>query len=184
MASPWLSELWVVVAFFVDFAATSATIIDASGPEDAPEFVTAWHPPVVPSHDPVPCDSRASGETDGSVPVAALLTDPVHALAPSQDNAAPEADAADGPGVTAPTRLAGFSPASSRAAPGPVEATDVLAALHAPVPAVQDAEPVELRGAPTAASELDADVVTVPVQPCGQSSAALERDMLDGPLTG
>jgi hypothetical protein len=88
----------VTVAFAVDRSATSGAITFASGPDEAPEFVTAWHtPPETPSHEPSLCEPRGSGDTDGSVAVAALVTLPVQAASPSQLSAAPAADAADGP---------------------------------------------------------------------------------------
>jgi hypothetical protein len=67
------------VAFAVDRACTSGAIMFASGPVEAPELVTAWHtPPETPSQEPSLCEPRGSGDTDGSVAVAALLTFPVH----------------------------------------------------------------------------------------------------------
>ena len=66
------------MAFAVDRAATSGAMIEASGPAEAPELVTAWQlPPETPSQVPVPYDPRGSGETEGSIPVAALVTFPV-----------------------------------------------------------------------------------------------------------
>ncbi|MEJ3657435.1 hypothetical protein WEH80_36655 [Actinomycetes bacterium KLBMP 9759] len=178
-----LSETNVVFAFPVDFPCTSGTITDASGPDEAPEFVTAWQPPVVPSHDPVPYEPRGSTDTLGSVPDAALDTVPVHAFTPSQASAAPAADAADGPATTGPTCFAGSAPASARAAPGPVNATEVAAAEHV-LPAVHDAVPVEVRGPPVVVSNPVELVVTVPVQPFGQSRFAVALDVLDGPVSG
>jgi hypothetical protein len=88
----------VTVAFAVERSATSGAITFASGPLEAPEFVTAWHtPPETPSHEPSLCEPRGFGDTDGSVAVAALVTFPVHAVWLSQTSAAPAADAADGP---------------------------------------------------------------------------------------
>jgi hypothetical protein len=88
----------VTVAFAVERSATSGVMTLASGPEDAPEFVTAWQtPPLTPSQEPSEREPRGSGDTDGSVAVAELVTFPVQAFAPSQVIAAPAAEAADGP---------------------------------------------------------------------------------------
>jgi len=88
----------VVVAFDVDAARMIGLMLLASGPLEAPEFVTAWHvPPETPSHEPVPVEPRGSGEVDGSVAVAELVTFPSQTLWPSQLSTAPAADAADGP---------------------------------------------------------------------------------------
>jgi hypothetical protein len=67
----------LTVAFAVDRPCTSGVITFASGPEEAPELVTAWHtPPDTPSHEPSLRDPRGSGDTEGSVAVAALDTSP------------------------------------------------------------------------------------------------------------
>jgi hypothetical protein len=98
-ASPVVPE--VTVAFSVERACTSGAMLFASGPEEAAEFVTAWHtPPETPSHEPSECEPRGSGDTDGSVAVAALDTFPVQTAWPSQVSAAPAADAADGPATS------------------------------------------------------------------------------------
>jgi len=87
----------VVVAFGVEGAWTRGAILEASGPAEAPELVTAWHPPVAPWQVPVPVEPRGSGEMFGSVPVAELVTLPVQLDWLLQLSAAPEAEAADGP---------------------------------------------------------------------------------------
>lgn len=118
------------VAFAVDRACTSGAITFASGPEEAPELVTAWQtPPETPSQEPSLCEPRGSADTDGSVAVAELVTFPVQLACPWQSRAAPAADAADGPagiravftGAALPSAL---GPANARAAPGPEEALD------------------------------------------------------------
>ncbi|GAA3102971.1 hypothetical protein GCM10010464_77900 [Pseudonocardia yunnanensis] len=87
-------------AFEVEGACTSGAMTFASGPDDAPELVTAWQtPPDTPSQEPSLYEPRGSGDTDGSVAVAALDTRPVQASCPSQDRAAPAAEAAEGPAV-------------------------------------------------------------------------------------
>jgi hypothetical protein len=188
--SPVVPE--VTVAFAVDRSATSGAMLFASGPDEAAELVTAWHtPPDTPSHEPSECEPRGSGDTDGSVAVAALVTLPVQTSWPAQVSAAPAADAADGPA----TSRAVFSgcpcpawdwAASSCAAPGPVEADETDCTWQPPVPPEHDAVPVEVRGAPpaTAPSQAAELVCTVPEQPAGQSSAALDDDVDDGPLVG
>ena len=71
----------LVVAFDVDAACMIGLMLLASGPLEAPEFVTAWHtPPDTPSHEPVPVEPRGSGEVDGSVAVAELVTFPSQTL--------------------------------------------------------------------------------------------------------
>ncbi|WP_346280171.1 hypothetical protein [Pseudonocardia sp.] len=43
----------LTVAFAVELALTSGAMLLASGPLEAPEFVTAWHtPPDTPAHEP------------------------------------------------------------------------------------------------------------------------------------
>jgi hypothetical protein len=87
-------------AFEVERACTSAAMTFASGPDDAPELVTAWQtPPDTPSQEPSLYEPRGSGDTAGSVAVAALDTRPVQACCPSQDRVAPAAEAAEGPAV-------------------------------------------------------------------------------------
>jgi hypothetical protein len=110
---------------------------------------------------------------------------------PSQVSAAPAADAADGPaGIRAALiscACPGCDPAASVcAAPGPVEAADTDCAWQEPLPPAHDAEPAAVRGAPpaTAPSHALLLVATVPVHPLGQSSAALDEDVDDGPLVG
>ena len=176
------------VALAVERACTSGAITFASDPEEAPEFVTAWHaPPETPSQEPSLRDPRASAETVGSVAVAALDARPSHATSPEQDTAAPATEAADGP---AGSRFAFTccvpSPRAS-AAPGPEEARDADRASHPPVPA-QLASPVEVRGAPpaTAPSHAAVDVRADPVQdvPAGHVTLAFDDAVDDGPLVG
>jgi hypothetical protein len=93
--SPMVSE--VVVAFCVDGAWTRGATLEASGPAEAPELVTAWQPPTAPWQVPVPVEPLGSADTLGSVPVAVLDTVPVQEVCESQLSAAPEAEAADGP---------------------------------------------------------------------------------------
>jgi hypothetical protein len=94
--SPVVPE--VTVAFAVERSATSGAITFASGPDEAPELVTAWHtPPETPSQEPSECEPRGFGDTTGSVAVAALVTFPVHEASPAHVIAAPAAEAADGP---------------------------------------------------------------------------------------
>lgn len=182
----------VTVAFSVERACTSGAMLFASGPEEAAEFVTAWHtPPETPSQEPSECEPRGSGDTDGSVAVAALLTFPVQTAWPAQVSAAPAAEAADGPATNRAVFIGCPCPdwdwaASSCAAPGPVEADETDCTWQPPVPPEHDAVPVEVRGSPpaTAPSQAAELVCTVPVQPAGQSSAALEDDVDDGPLVG
>src|SRR5437868_5244016 len=70
----------------------------ASRPDEAPEFVTAWHtPPDTPSHEPVLDEPRGFSETVGSVAPAAEVTLPVQVAAPWHMSVAPDTDAADGP---------------------------------------------------------------------------------------
>ncbi|OLT23620.1 hypothetical protein BJF78_32070 [Pseudonocardia sp. CNS-139] len=82
----------VTVALAVERACTSGAMTFASGPEEAPEFVTAWQtPPATPSQVPTLCEPRGSGETAGSVAVAPLVTLPSQRSSPSQVIAAPAA---------------------------------------------------------------------------------------------
>jgi hypothetical protein len=72
------------------------------------------------------------------------------------------------------------------AAPGPVEAADTVRGAQAPPPAVHDAVPVVVRGAPAAGSKLVAAELAEPlhaVAPDAQSTDAAEVDTADGPLT-
>jgi hypothetical protein len=184
----------VTVAFAVERSATKGAITFASGPDDAPELVTAWHtPPETPSQEPSECEPRGSGETAGSVAVAALVTVPVHAVAPSHVSAAPAAEAADGPagnraaftGCAAPSTP---GPANARAAPGPLEALDTDRTSHPPVAPVQDAVPSETRGVPfaTAPSHAVVAVRTEPEHavPASHTTLALDEDVDDGPAVG
>jgi hypothetical protein len=157
-------------------------MIEAFGSVEEPEFVTAWQtPPVTPVQEPSLREPRGSGDTLGSVAEAALVTLPSQAACPSQVSIAPETDAADGP-ATWRAVFTVVSADSCCADPGEVEATDVVCPLQAPPVEVQLTEPVDVRcsfpSMPVA--ELDA----VPVQPCGQSSWALEPAVLDGPAAG
>jgi hypothetical protein len=180
----------VTVAFSVERSTTSGAMLFASGPDEAAELVTAWHtPPETPSHEPSECEPRGSGETEGSVAVAALVTLPVHTSWPSQVSAAPAAEAAEGPGASRATFSECSPPdsdwaASACAAPGPVDAVEIDRTSQPPVPPEQDAVPVEVRGTPpaTAPSHDDELVRTLPTHPVGQSSAADDEDVEDGPL--
>ena len=69
--------LEVRVALSVAGAVLSGAMMEASGRAEPPELVTAWQPPVAPWQSPVPQEPPASGEPPGSVPVAALRTEPV-----------------------------------------------------------------------------------------------------------
>src|SRR3954468_2886733 len=109
----------------------------ASGPEEAPEFVTAWQTPAAtPVQEPVLDDPRGASETFGSVAVAAEFTVPVQAVWHS--STAPDAEAADGPAASRPALVAWPGPASASAAPGPVAAVETERAWQPPVPAVQE----------------------------------------------
>jgi hypothetical protein len=188
----------VTVAFAVERACTSGAMMLASGPEEAPEFVTAWQtPPVTPSQEPSLCEPRGSGEIDGSVAVAALDTFPLQVDAPSQVSAAPAADAADGPAVRRAVLMPFGSPfasvwvwepARASAAPDPVEACDTDCTWQSPVPAVHEAVPVDVRGVPplTAPSQAAVLVFTVPEQfaPAAQDRLALDEEVEVGPLVG
>jgi hypothetical protein len=118
----------VTVAFDVLAACMSGAMIDAFGSVEEPEFVTAWQtPPVTPVQEPSLREPRGSGDTLGSTAEAALVTRPSQVACPSQTSIAPDADAADGPAA----RRAVFTAVSADsccAAPGEVEATDVVCA--------------------------------------------------------
>ncbi|NMH77849.1 hypothetical protein [Pseudonocardia xinjiangensis] len=117
-SSPTVALL--TVALDVEVARTSGRMLLASGPLEAPEFVTAWHrPPDTPSHEPVPCEPRGSGEVEGSVAVAELVTLPSQAVCPSQSSTAPDADAAEGPAGRRAGFTTGFAPAWSAPAWSP-----------------------------------------------------------------
>jgi hypothetical protein len=188
-ASPVVSE--VTVAFAVERARTSGAITFASGPEEAPELVTAWHtPPDTPSQEPSDRDPRGPVDTDGSVADAELLTVPEQDPCPSHTSTAPAAEAADGPagiravftGCAVPSCGA---PASASAAPGPEEAVETDFISHPPVPPVQEALPSEVRGAPPATAPSQAEVVvrTDPEHavPASQDRLAEEVAVDDGP---
>jgi hypothetical protein len=169
-------------AFDVLTAVMTGVMIDAFGSLEAPEFVTAWQsPPVTPEQVPSLREPRGSGDTLGSVADAALVTVPSQAILPAQVSIAPDTDAADGP-ATCRAVFTTVSADSCCAEPGDVDATEVVCAAQAPSPVVQVTEPVEDRcSVPSMpVAELDA----VPVQPCGQSSCALELAVLDGPAAG
>jgi hypothetical protein len=88
----------VTVAFAVERACTNGRMMFASGPEEAPELVTAWHtPPDTPSQEPSEREPRACADTLGSVADAELLTLPEQDPCPSHTSTAPAAEAADGP---------------------------------------------------------------------------------------
>ena len=195
------------VAFCVERICTSGAMLFASGPDEAPELVTAWQTPATtPVQVPSLCEPRASAETAGSTAVAALVTLPLQVVSPEQVRAAPAADAADGPaGIRAtftfcaastwpaaasvppvPWPVAG--PLSASAAPGPVEAVDTDCTSQPPVAPVQAAVPSEVRGAPfaTAPSTAVVAVRTVPEQvvPCAHCRPAFAVAVDDGPRAG
>ncbi|MFD1524318.1 hypothetical protein ACFSJD_42990 [Pseudonocardia yunnanensis] len=192
---PMLPSL--TVAFAVERACTSGAMMFASGPDEAPEFVTAWQtPPATPSQVPSLCEPRGSGDTDGSVAVALLVTFPSQRVSPSQARAPPAAEAADGPGVSLDVltgfgspfaSTCGWSPASASAAPDPVEAVDTDRTSQPPVPPSQVALPVETRGAPplTAPSQASVLVFTAPEQPASAHCRLALDDAVElGPLVG
>jgi hypothetical protein len=109
---------------------------------------------------------------------------PVHAVAPWQTSNAPATEAADGPAGSRAALVACPSPASASAAPGPVAAVEVDCTWQPPAPPVQDAVPVEVRGAAVVSSNAVVVVVTEPVQAVSQFSAASERATEDGPANG
>jgi hypothetical protein len=175
------------VALSVERDCTSGAMLFAFGPEEAAEFVTAWHtPPVTPVHEPSPRDPRGFGDTDGSVAVAALVTLPVHAVSPVQASVAPDADAADGPAGSR-AGFTGWPPDSASAAPGPVDACDTDCTWQPPVPPVQLAVPSDVRGFPPATAPSQAAVLvrTEPEQavPVVQLMAAVDDDVDEGPLS-
>jgi hypothetical protein len=181
------------VAFSVERAATSGAMTFPFWPDAAPEFVTAWHtPPETPSHEPSLCEPRGSGDTDGSVAVAALDTLPVQTAWPSQTMAAPATEAADGPaGIRATLTCwalpCACGPEKASAAPGPVEAPDADWIWQPPVPPVQLAVPSEVRGFPPATPPSQAAVLvcTEPEQgtPGWQARLALDDEVDEGPLS-
>jgi hypothetical protein len=176
----------VTVALLVGAACMIGAIRLASGPEDAPELVTAWQiPPVTPSQVPVLREPRGSGDTDGSVAVAAEVAVPVQVVSPWQVSIAPATEAADGPAGSRAALVAWSGPDRASAAPGPVAAVEVDRTWQPPVPPVHDAVPVEVRAAPpaTAASDALVVVVTDPWQSAAQSKVAPERDVDDGPVS-
>jgi hypothetical protein len=137
----------VTVAFFVELAFMIGAIRLASGPEEAPEFVTAWQMPLaMPVQEPLLDDPRGLSETFGSVALAAEVTLPVQVDAPWQSSTAPEVDAADGPAASLAGLVVWPGPASASAAPGPVAAVDTDRAWQPPVPPEHDAEPADERG--------------------------------------
>jgi hypothetical protein len=183
-SSPVVPE--VTVAFAVDRSATSGVITFASGPDEAPEFVTAWHtPPVTPSHDPSECEPRGSGDTTGSVAVPALVTLPVHGVSPAHVIAAPAADAADGPAGSRAAFTGCPSPARASAAPGPLDAVETERTSQPPVAPVHDALPSEVRGVPFATAPSHAVVLvrTEPehVVPASHTRPAVDDAVDDGP---
>jgi len=190
-ASPVVSE--VTVAFSVERACTSGAMTFEFGPDEAPEFVTAWHtPPETPSQEPSLREPRGSGDTDGSVAVAELVTFPVQTVCPSQVSAAPATEAADGPaGIRATLTCwavpCACGPEKASSAPGPVEALDADCTWQPPVPPVQLAVPSEVRGFPPATPPSQAAVLvrTEPEQgtPGWQARLALDDEVDEGPLS-
>jgi hypothetical protein len=162
-------------------------MVFASGPDEAPEFVTAWQwPPTTPAQEPVLRDPRGASDTVGSVAVAALDARPLQTSSPAQATTAPAAEAADGPGVSRAS-FTGCPPESATAAPGPLEAYDVDAAWHPAVPPAQLASPVDVRGAPpaTAPSHAEVEVRTEPEQAAVAHATLPDDDATeDGPLVG
>ncbi|WP_232665458.1 hypothetical protein [Pseudonocardia sp. TRM90224] len=174
------------VAFAVDLACTTGAITFASGPVEAPEFVTAWHtPPVTPVQVPSLRAPRGSPDTLGSVAVAELVTFPSHNFAPSHTRTAPATDAADGPAGRRARLILLSSPANASAAPGPLDALDFDTSSHPPVPPVQVAVPSDVRGAAVPSNAVVA-VLTVPEQsfPASQLIVAVDDDVDDGPVSG
>jgi hypothetical protein len=158
----------VIVAFSVERCCISGAITLASGPVDEPEFVTATHsPPRTPLQEPMENEPRDFSETPGSIADAPLRTVPVHTPSPSQDIAAPDADAADGPIGSRLVLISAGSAASARDAPRPDEAVDTERASQPPDTPVHDAGfPCDVRGLPpfTAPSHAVLLVRTDPVQ--------------------
>lgn len=102
-----------------------------------------------------------------------------------QLSAAPDAEAADGPDPPEPVPPVVVPWPRVSAAPGPVEATDIVCGLQAPPPAVQEALPVEVWGAPVVGSGLAAELVAWPAQPvapAGQLTDPEATDTAEGPL--
>jgi hypothetical protein len=155
----------VTVAFFVERACTSGAMLFASGPDDAAELLTAWHTaPETPAQEASECEPRASGETVGSVAVAALVAVPVHTGWPAQVSVAPAADAADGPATNRAALNVCVVPAcdcaaSACAAPGPVDAVETDRTSQALVPPVHDAVAFDDRGVPPATAPSHAVVL-------------------------
>jgi hypothetical protein len=179
----------VTVAFAVDRSATSGAIAFASEPLEDAELVTAWHtPPDTPSQEPVECEPRASGETTGSVAVAALVTEPVQAVSPAQVIAAPAAEAADGPAGSRAAFTCWAPPARASAAPGPLDAFETERTSQPPVAPVQEALPSDVRGVPFATAPSHAVVLvrTDPehVVPALHARLALDDEVEDGPAVG
>src|SRR5690606_26865910 len=174
-------------AFDVDAACTSGRMVFASGPDEAPEFVTAWQrPPVTASQEPVLRDPRGSADTDGSVAVAALDACPSQTRSPAQATTAPAAEAAGGPG-TSRAALTGCPPEKASAAPDPVEANELDAAWQPAVPPAQLASPADVRGTPpaTAPSHAEVEVRTEPEQASEAQTTVPDDDATeDGPLVG
>ncbi|BBG02219.1 hypothetical protein Pdca_34280 [Pseudonocardia autotrophica] len=170
------------MALLLDRPSTSAAITEASGPAEPPELLTARHPSAVPSQDPDPCEPRVRSS---SVPEAALRTVPSQTVPAAQSSAAPDADAADAPFCCA-FGVCDGSPDRLRAAPGPVEATEVVCGEQPPPVPEHDADPVVVLGLPVAGSWLVAVLVAVPEQrvPAAQSTRAEEVDVADGPVPG
>jgi hypothetical protein len=177
----------VTVALSVEAARTSGAMLFASGAEEAAEFVTAWHsPPLTPVQEPSLREPRGPADTTGSRALAALVTLPVHAVCPWHVNAAPAADAADGP-VPSRARLVFCpSPAKASAAPGPDEARETDCTWQLPVPPAHVALPCDVRGAPPATAPSHAAVVvpTLPLHlsPAAHSRPAEDEDVEDGPV--
>jgi hypothetical protein len=179
----WLVFWLVTVALGVEGVVTRGLIVEASGVVVAPELVTAVHPPVLFWQVPVPCEPLGSAETVGLVPDAELVTVPVQEPRVGQLSAAPEAEAAEGPEPPAGSLLPRVW-----AAPGPVEAIEIVCGAQVPPPAVQLAVPVEVWGLPVFGSGLDAELVAVPLQPvavsalAGQVTEPEATDTADGPV--
>jgi hypothetical protein len=169
-------------AFDVLAAVMIGVMIDAFGSLEEPEFVTAWQtPPVTPEQEPSLWEPRASGDTLGSTAEAALVTLPSQIVCPAQVSIAPDADAADGPATWRAVFIV-VAADSCCAEPGEVDATEVVCAAQAPPVVVQLTEPEEDRV--SLPSVPIAELVALPVQPCGQSSCALELAVLEGPAAG
>jgi len=177
------------VALSVEDSCTSGAMLLASGPDEAPPLTTAWQlPPVTPEQVPSARLPRGSGETLGSVAVTEAVILPVQSPAPpSQVILPPTTEAADGPaGIRAP--FTGWpSLAYVVAAPGPVDAVDIVWTWQEPAPVTQLTVPSEVRGLPSAtAPSQEAEVVcALPEQvEDWQSMLAAERDVEVGPEMG